>query len=137
MPFSLKHIPKWHALEIKTNGKNTSKVFGKYMTFMDGIREKVAPDDYTFLIPEKYLDPFLKEFGYITTMTQTVASIKNEEKTLMPDISYELKHIDSMKLTPYPFQQIGIAYLVSVKKGILGDEMGLGKTTALSYTSFS
>lgn len=124
MPFSLKHIPYWNALEIKTNGKNNPKTYSQFMTFMDNQRRVVRPDDFTYLIPETELDKFMGQFGYITTMTQTVGSIKGNEKTILPDISYQPKHLDSLKLKPYPFQQIGIAYLVSVQRGILGDEMG-------------
>lgn len=128
MPFSLKHIPQWNALEIKTNGKNSTKVYAEYMDYMAKQSKKVQPDDYTYLLPKTELDSFMHKFGYITTMTQTVGSIKGTESALLPTIDYEPKHLHEMKLQPYPFQKIGIAYLISVKKGILGDEMGLGKT---------
>lgn len=124
MPFSLKHIPSWNALEIKTNGKNSSKVYAEYMEFMSKQPRKVQPDDYTYLLPVTELDSFMRKFGYITTMTQTLGSIKGTETALLPTIDYEPKYLKEMKLEPYPFQKIGIAYLVSVKKGILGDEMG-------------
>ena len=126
MPFSLKHIPYWSALEIKTNGRNSSKVYAEYMSFMDNIPEKQQPDEYTYLIREGYLDGWMNQFGWTTTMTQTVQSIKGQEKTIMPDITYKPKHLDSLKLKPYPFQQLGISFLVGEKRGILGDEMGLG-----------
>ena len=126
MPFSLKHLPYWNALEIKTNGRNSSKVHAEYMNFMDNIPEKQQPDEYTYLIPEGYLDRWMNQFGWTTTMTQTVQSIKGQEKTIMPDITYKPKHLDSLKLKPYPFQQLGISFLVGEKRGILGDEMGLG-----------
>lgn len=128
MPFSLKHHPYWNALEIKTNGRNSSKVYAEYMNFMDNIPEKQQPDEYTYLIPENYLDSWMRQFGWITTMSQTIQSIKGQEKTIMPDITYQPKHIDSLKLKPYPFQQLGISFLVGEKRGIVGDEMGLGKT---------
>lgn len=128
MPFSLKHIPQWNALEIKTNGKNSSEVYARYMTFMDGIPEKYQPDDYTYIIPKTYLDAFMKNFSFITTMTQTIGSIKGTEIPILPEINYELKHLDSLKMDPYPFQKIGAAFLVSKKRGIVGDEMGLGKS---------
>lgn len=124
MPFSLKHIPYWNALEIKTNGKNNPKIYSQFMEFIDKQRRLVQPDDYTYLIPEKELDNFMRQFGYITTMTQTIGNIKGKERTILPEIHYKPKHLDSMKLKPYPFQQVGIGYLVSVERGILGDEMG-------------
>lgn len=128
LPFSLKHIPQWNALEIKTNGKNSPKIYHEFMDYMAQLPRKQQPDDYTYLIPTNELDGFMRKFGYITTMTQTIGSIKGTEIALLPTIDYEPKHLEEMKLEPYPFQKIGIAYLVSVQKGILGDEMGLGKT---------
>lgn len=133
MAFSLKHIPYWNALEIKTNGKNSKEVYARYMDFMNKIPNKQMPDEYTYLIPQNYLDSWMKEFGWTTTMTQTVGSIKGNEKTIMPDVSYKLKHLDSMKMKPYPFQQIGISFLVGEKRGILGDEMGLGNLICPLY----
>ena len=78
MPFSLKHIPQWHALEIKGNGKNRPDVYAEYQQFMESIPERVQPDDYTYLIPQKYFSRFMNKFGFITTMTQTEKSIREE-----------------------------------------------------------
>ena len=128
MPFSLKHIPQWHALEIKGNGKNRPDVYAEYQQFMESIPERVQPDDYTYLIPQKYFSRFMNKFGFITTMTQTEKSILGNEEPLVPVIAYEPKHLHQLKIDPYPFQKIGAAFLVSVEKGIIGDEMGLGKT---------
>lgn len=36
--------------------------------------------------------------------------------------------VEGLKLEPYPFQNVGIEYIVKNKRVILGDEMGLGKT---------
>lgn len=128
MPYSLKHIPKWRALEIKPNGRNTSQTSSKFMKFMENQEKLVKPDDYTYMIPETQLDSFLDSFGFMTTMTQTVDSIKGIEKIQLPKLTHKPKHLDSLKLSPYPFQEIGINFLLSSKTGICGDEMGLGKT---------
>lgn len=96
---------------------------------MEQIPERVQETNYSVLIPEGYLDGWLSRFREITTMTQTVASIKGEEKAIVPEITYELEHLDTMRMQPFPFQQIGIAFLLSVKRGILGDEVGLGSLT--------
>lgn len=126
MAYSLKHLPEWNALEIKYNGKNTSSMNAKFLNFMNKVPELVQPDDFTFLIPKYYFDRYYNQFSYSTTMTQTVGSIRGNEKVILPEIDYEPKHMDTLKLEPFPFQKIGIAFLVSVKAGILGDEMGLG-----------
>ena len=52
MPFSLKHIAAWHALEIKTNGKNTSETYAKYLQFIESIPNRYQENDFTVLIPE-------------------------------------------------------------------------------------
>ena len=126
MAYSLRHIPHWKALEIKLNGKNSSSSYAKFMRFMEEQERVVRPDDFTWLIPQSQLDNFMDQFGFVTTMTQTVGSIKGTEQIQLPDIQYEPKYLDTLSLKPYPFQQIGIAFLVSEKKGIIGDEMGLG-----------
>ena len=124
IPFALKHIPKWKALEIKQNGKNTSGTYSKFMSYLDSLPQCYQIDDFTWMIPETEIDRWMSEFGWITTMTQTLASIKGTEEPVMPAITYEPKHLGKLKLSPFPFQHIGIAYLVSVKTGIIGDEMG-------------
>lgn len=126
MPFSLYHIASWNALRISNNGKNNPTTYSRYMQFMENIPERVNEDDYNVLIPQTYLDDWMSRFGEITTMTQTIASIKGQEQAMMPDIHYELQYLESMKLPPFPFQQIGISFLLSVERGILGDEVGLG-----------
>lgn len=128
MPYHLEHIAHWQALRISSNGKNSSTVYHRYLDFMEQIPERVQETDYSVLIPESYLDGWLSRFREITTMTQTIASIKGEEKAIVPEITCELEHLDTMRMQPFPFQQIGIAFLLSVKRGILGDEVGLGKT---------
>lgn len=124
MAYSLKHIPEWNALELKYNGKNTTQQNARFLNFMNNIPELYQPDDFTFLIPQKYFDSYYEQFSYSTTMTQTVSSIRGDEKVILPEIDYELKHMDTFKLKPFPFQRVGISFLVSVKAGILGDEMG-------------
>lgn len=42
----------------------------------------------------------------------------------MPDLDFEIKS----KLTPFPYQLQGIAYILNQKRVIVGDQMGLGKT---------
>lgn len=128
MPYALRYIPDWNALEIRTNGKNTPVTNSRFLEFVNNLPQKKKLDDFTYLIPKTDLPAYMKQFGMITTMTQTVASILGTEQTIFPDIEYELKHLDSLKLKPYPFQQLGISFLVSEKRAIIGDEMGLGKT---------
>ena len=130
MPYHLEHIAHWQALRSSSNGKNSSTVYHRYLDFMEQIPERVQETDYSVLIPEGYLDGWLSRFREITTMTQTVASIKGEEKAIVPEVSYELEHLETMRMQPFPFQQVGIAFLLSVKRGILGDEVGLRQNSS-------
>lgn len=128
MAFSLLHIPEWNALKIGLNGQNNNYVYSKYLNFMEQIANKHPIDNYTTLIPAQYFDSWMKQFKEVTTMSQTEASIRGNETSHFPELTYELKHMDQMKLSPFPFQEIGIQFLLSVKQGIIGDEVGLGKT---------
>lgn len=128
MALHLEHIPKWNALKISLNGKNPPGVTSKYYNFLDKVHEKIYPDQYSVLIPSNYLEAYLKEFEYITTMNQTVKSMLGTEEVILPEVNYELKHLDKMKLPPYPFQEMGARFLMSEEKAIVGDEVGLGKT---------
>lgn len=128
MALHLEHIPKWNALKISLNGKNPPGVTSKYYNFLDKVHEKIHPDQYSVLIPSNYLEAYLKEFEYITTMNQTVKSMLGTEEVIVPQVNYELKHLDKMKLPPYPFQEMGARFLMSEEKAVVGDEVGLGKT---------
>lgn len=128
MAFHLKHIPNWNALQITLNGKNSGGLMNRYNSFIESIPERVYPDKYSVLIPETYLNAYLDMFIDVTTMNQTIGSILGNEKTILPEVNYELQYQDSMKLQLYPFQQFGAAFLVSEKQAIIGDEVGLGKT---------
>lgn len=51
------------------------------------------------------------------------------EKDLVPkSISTDTTYLDELLLMPYPFQALGINFLIDGKKCLLADEMGLGKT---------
>ena len=129
MALNLKFIKKWNALHISMNGKNNGKIMSDYYRFLDGIPEKVFPDNYSVLIPSTYLKDYLNKFEYCTTTNQTIKSMLGTEETIVPNITYKLKHLDKMKLQPYPFQEIGAQFLVGEKCGIIGDEVGLGSLT--------
>ncbi len=128
MAFDLKYIPKWNALELSMNGRNDANTYHKFMAFLDTVPEMVKVDDYHFLVPKRYLDRYLTDFEWCTCMTQTIGSIRGTEEVILPDIHYKPKHLGDLKLKPYPFQELGIAFLLSVENGIVADEMGLGKT---------
>ena len=47
----------------------------------------------------------------------------------MPEINFTDEQLSQfLKLTPYPYQKQGIAYLLMRKRAIIGDQPGLGKT---------
>lgn len=131
MPFSLKYIKKWNALEIKQNGRNTSNVHDHFSDYIKRLPQKHQVDNWTWYIPSTEFNKWMSMFSGITTMTQTEASVRGEEKPIVPEINYRLKHKGKMKLPPYPFQEIGANFLVDKKRGIIGDEMGLGKAQPL------
>ena len=131
MPFSLKHISKWNALEIKQNGKNTSNVHNRFVKYIEQLPQAHQVDNWTWYIPSSEFKNWMNMFSGITTMTQTEASIQGNETPIVPDINYRLKHKDKMVLPPYPFQEVGANFLVEKERGLIGDEMGLGKAQPL------
>lgn len=128
MAFALKYFKDKNALQIKQNGKNTANAYKKFMRFIESLPQVYQEDNFTWYIPSYFLDAYLSQFGWITTMTQTAASIRGDEKPIHPKIDYELKHVDEMKLPPYPFQRIGAEFLLSNERALITDSMGLGKT---------
>lgn len=115
------------ALKLTTNGSNSPKQYGKFRNFLDRIPETHQQTDFEWYIPEWYLDDYLKMFEEVTCLTQTIASIKGNEKPLIPDFKQDNKYLDEFLLEPFPFQKVGISFLREIKSGILGDSMGLGK----------
>ena len=136
MALHLKHIKEWNALHISLNGKTNPGTLAKYYQFLDQLPEKVHPDQFSVMIPDAYFSHYLSQFEGITTMNQTSKSILGTEEVIVPETSYELKHLDKMKLAPYPFQELGAQFLMSEKQGIVGDEVGLGKTS-ISLTAIN
>lgn len=127
MPYAIKSVKHLNALEIKFNGSNSTECSSKFFRFME-THQHYQEDDYTYYIPLPLLDEWLNAFGYVTTMTETVDSIKGIEKNLTPIFPLVTRHLDKMKLTPFAYQKVGISFLVEQERGIIGDEMGLGKT---------
>lgn len=132
LAFSLKHIPEWNALQIKQNGKNSSNVYNRFQKYLRDLNNVHQEDNWTWYIHDQQFDNWMNMFGGITTMTQTEKSIRGEEKPIYPDINYELKHKEEMKLPPYPFQELGASFLIEKERAIIGDEMGLGKAQPLT-----
>lgn len=128
MAYHLKHIPQWNAIEITNNGRNPAGVSSNFYQFLDTIPEHliIRPGQYTVMIPDIYLPAYLEKFEWITTTNQTIKSMLGTEEAILPEINYELQHLDTMKLEPYPFQKIASEFLLTIKKGIVGDEVGLG-----------
>ena len=113
------------------------KTSGHYMIFFD-YRQAIV--DQIKLIPGRRYDylqkiwmvPFSSR-GYVEQFARKHNFVmQGVEKERVMDYTIppmpELKVYIPLKLTPYPYQQSGIAYNLEKKKTIIGDECGLGKT---------
>lgn len=129
MAFAIKSVKSLNALQIKQNGKNSSEAYTKFMRFLE-THEHFKEDDFTWYIPLHYFEEWMAQFSYISTMTETVGSILGTEKPNVVNPPIIEKHLEKMKLPPFPFQTVGISFLVDIERGILADEMGLGKTSS-------
>ncbi|MGM0164854.1 DEAD/DEAH box helicase [Enterococcus sp. DIV1059_2] len=127
MAYALKSFKSLNALRITLNGKNSSQSYAKFMNFLE-THQHHQEDDFTYYIPLSLFNEWMENFSFVTTMVETENSIRGIEEPINLEFPIVNKHIDTMKLTPFAFQKVGISYLVSNKVGIIGDEMGLGKT---------
>lgn len=129
MAYELKSVKPLNAYKITTNGKNSDETYRKFKKFLE-THQHFVESDYVTYFPLNTIQEWMSNFSYITTMTETLASILDNEKILVPDFPIIDIHSDKMKLEPFPFQKAGINFLIHIKKGIIGDEMGLGKTVS-------
>lgn len=85
-------------------------------------------EKYTWLIPKEHIDIIVSTIGEDNIAWHTsLEEIKGIQTTVLPEFTVSTEGLEDLKLTPYPFQAIGISFLHDVKRGLLADEMGLGR----------
>lgn len=127
-------------LSVRLRGQN---LLIKFETFMGGHQYKSlmnlfnnTPDcyyideKYTWVIPKEHVDSIINIMNGEDNIAwfNSIEEIKGKKQTVLPKFQVTSEGLDDMKLSPYPFQTVGISFLHDVKQGLCGDEMGLGKT---------
>lgn len=126
MAYELTHDQDW--LYLKTAGKMTDNQYRYTRSVLESIPQSAYRQDiYTWRVPKSSLDTLVEKMEDLICWTQPVEDIKG--------IPFEQEHefpliedFSTMKLEPYPYQKVGISFLVHMKKGLIGDTMGLGKS---------
>jgi len=85
-------------------------------------------EKYMWRIPLSALDVVLERLEDMTVFDEPIENVKGIVENLTPQFPVLDIFLDELKLTPFPYQKIGISFLVHQKKAVVGDVMGLGKT---------
>jgi len=83
--------------------------------------------EYTWILPKASVDLLVDYMGEDNiAWYNSLEEIKGVRENIIPDFQVSDYGLSDLKLTPYPFQAVGISFLHDIQAGILGDEMGLG-----------
>ncbi|BCO16068.1 DEAD/DEAH box helicase_gp015 [Bacillus phage vB_BceM_WH1] len=114
---------------LKTEGHLASNLYSDFMMFVEHSGGIFNPNKYEWYVQKQHIDTMLSHFHekHLVWFT-SVEEIKGLTEHLVPQFTFSDKHLDTMKLSPFPFQALGISFLAEMKRAIIGDSMGLGKT---------
>lgn len=113
---------------LKTIAQMSTAQYNFVRQFLEGFGAEYNPDLYTWRIPHKHLDAVLERLEDMTVFDEPIENVKGIIENLTPEFPIIDLFLDELKLQPFPYQKIGISFLVHQKKAIVGDVMGLGKT---------
>ena len=117
-------------LHIKTETMMGPGQYSEFMGLMDDTPDsEYISDRYTWITSTDILDDLIALFTEDgIAWYNSIEEIKGIEENYIPDISTDDSKLQDLKLTPYPFQVVGINFLYEKKKALVTDEMGLGKS---------
>ena len=126
MAYELTHDQDW--LYLKTVGKMTDNQYRYTQNVLREIPQSAYRQDiYTWRVPKSSLDTLVDKMEDLICWNQPVEDIRGEPFDNVQEFPI-LEDFSTMKLEPYPYQKVGISFLVHNKKGLIGDTMGLGKS---------
>lgn len=126
MAYELTHDQDW--LYLKTVGKLTENQYRYARSVLESIQNSAYREDiYTWRVPKSALDYLVQKMEDLICWNQPVEDIRGDVFEVEQDFPI-IEDFSTMKLQPYPYQKIGISFLVHNKKGLIGDTMGLGKS---------
>lgn len=116
-------------LEIKTIAQLSGPQFSFVRNFLNALPgTEYDADNYRWFVPKAHLDQVLEKLEDMTVFDEPVEDIKGIVEDLTPDFPLIDDYLDELKLQPFPYQYLGISFLVNQERAIVGDVMGLGKS---------
>lgn len=116
-------------LEVKLEVFVGGNEFKNTMDFLNGLPgSQYHEEKRTHYIPKEHVDSLDRFFPDKIAWHNSIEDIKGIKDVSVPIFEVSSEGLEDMKLTPFPFQVVGISFLLHVKQGLLADEMGLGKT---------
>jgi len=113
---------------LKTIAQMSTAQYNFVRQFLEGFGAEYNPELYTWRVRHQHLDAVLERLEDITVFDEPIENVKGIIENLTPEFPIIDLFLDELKLEPFPYQKIGISFLVHQKKAIVGDVMGLGKT---------
>lgn len=116
-------------LEIKIETFLGENEYKNTMDFLQSLEGSVYSELHRkFYIPKHHVDLLDQRFPDKIAWRTPIEEIKGIKEVAIPNFHITTEGLEDMKLTPYPFQVVGVCFLHDVKQALLADEMGLGKT---------
>lgn len=126
---ALKLTHNGDVLEIKTIAQLSAPQFSFVRNFLNSLEgSEYDADNYRWFVPKHHLDDVLDKLEDMTVFDEPVEDIKGIIEDLTPDFPVTNEFLDELKLQPFPYQFLGISFLVNQERAIVGDVMGLGKS---------
>lgn len=113
---------------LKTIAQMSTAQYNFVRQFLEGFGAEYNPELYTWRVRHQHLDAVLERLEDMTVFDEPIENVKGIIENLTPEFPIIDLFLDELKLEPFPYQKIGISFLVHQKKAIVGDVMGLGKT---------
>lgn len=113
---------------LKTIAQMSTAQYNFVRQFLEGFSADYNPELYTWRLPHQHLDAVLERLEDMTVFEEPIENVKGIVENLTPDFPVVDIFLDELKLEPFPYQKVGISFLVHQQKAIVGDVMGLGKT---------
>lgn len=121
---------KSNYLHIKFETYMGERLYKALMDFFGNIpNAQYWQEKYTWVLPKEHVDGLVNLVGEDNiAWFNSYEEIKGIKSNVVPKFEVSTDTLDELKLTPYPFQAVGISFLHDIGCGLLADEMGLGKT---------
>lgn len=127
MALKLEHDEQY--LYIKTIAQLSSAQYSFVRNYLNELPGTLYDqENHRWRVNKQHLDKVLERLEDITVFDEAIEDIKGIVEDLTPEFPVIDLFLDELKLPPFPYQKIGISFLVHQKKGIVGDVMGLGKS---------